>query len=67
LGPVEASCKHGNEPSGFIKDGKFMYVLSDSGLTKVVLECHYIFTLSSKSNLCDRGKLQAGRRLKLHC
>jgi hypothetical protein len=28
-GPVVGSCEHGNEPSGSIKGGTFLYQLSD--------------------------------------
>jgi len=35
-GPVMGACKHGKEPSGSIKDGKFLDQLNDHQLVKLV-------------------------------
>jgi hypothetical protein len=38
-GPVASSCEHSNEPSGSLKDGKFLDYLSVSKLLKNSAPC----------------------------
>jgi hypothetical protein len=48
-GPVAGSCEHGNELCGFIKEGEFIYQLSDYKILKILCSLELVMSLVKTS------------------
>jgi hypothetical protein len=56
-GPVTGFCEHGNEPSGSIKDGEFLDLLSDHQLLKDCSTALIMFVKSClRPTVCSKGQ-----------